>query len=128
MALSERETQSLVERAWRRRAKGRPMRWRILRDMVAVLSLEWMTTSQIQMAMRRLWALKNNTTRDILEELESESAIVQERDEKTQIFKWGASREGVKFWILGTDRIPVGIVQVASTTTLVLKSEARTSP
>jgi len=123
MALSERETQSLVERAWRGRAKGRPMRWRILRDMVAVLSLEWMTTSQVQMAMRRLWALKNNTTRDILEELESEGAIVQERDDKSQIFKWGSSREGVAFWILGTDRIPAGIVQVASTTSFALGLE-----
>jgi len=128
MALSERETQSLIERAWRGRAKGRPMRWRILRDMVAVLSLEWMSTSQVQMAMRRLWALKNNTTRDILEELESEGAILQERDEKTQIFKWGASREGVAFWILGTENIPVGIVQVASTTGFAARLEAGTSP
>ncbi|MBA7589747.1 hypothetical protein ES708_31836 [subsurface metagenome] len=128
MALSEKERQSLLDRAWRRRAKGRPMRWRILRDMVAVLSLQWMTTMQVQMAMRRIWALKNNTTRDILEELESEGAIHQERDEKSQIFKWGATREGVDFWILGTDHIPAGIVQVASTTGFVLKLEVGTSP
>jgi len=128
MALSERETQSLIERAWRRRAKGSPMRWRILRDMVAVLSLQWMTTSQVQMAMRRLWALKNNTTRDILEELESEGAILHERDEKSKIFKWGASREGVNFWILGTENIPVGIVQVASTTGFAAKLEGGTRP
>jgi len=97
--------------------------------MVAVLSLEWMSTSQVQMAMRRLWALKNNTTRDILEELESEGAITQERDEKTQIFKWGASREGVAFWILRMDRIPAGIVQVASTTSFVAGLEkVGTSP
>lgn len=129
MALSDRETESLIERAWRGRAKGRPMRWRILRDTVAVLSLEWMTTSQIQMAMRRLWALKNNTTRDILEELESEGSISQERDEKDQIYKWGASRDGVKFWILGTENIPAGIVQVASTTGFVKKlEEGGTSP
>ncbi|MBA7550173.1 hypothetical protein ES705_42681 [subsurface metagenome] len=128
MALSERETQSLIEKAWRGRARGRPMRWRILRDMVAVLSLEWMNTSQVQMAMRRLWALKNNTTRDILEELESEGAIIQERDDKTQIFKWGATREGVKFWILGTENIPAGVVQVVSTTSFVAKLEVGTSP
>lgn len=126
MELSERETQSLIERAWKRRAKGRPMRWRILRDLVAVVSLKWMTTSEVQMAMRRLWALKNNTTRDILEELQSEGAILQERDDKTQIFKWGASREGVNFWIQGTDHIPAGLVQVASTTGFVLKLEEGT--
>jgi len=128
MALSERETQSLIEKAWRGRARGRPMRWRILRDVVAVLSLEWMNTSQVQMAMRRLWALKNNTTRDILEELESEGAIKQERDEKSQIYKWGATREGVKFWILGTENIPAGVVQVVLTTSFVAKLEEGTSP
>jgi len=123
MALSERETQSLIERAWKRRAKGRPMRWRILRDMVAVLSLEWMTTSQVQIAMRRLWALKNNTTRDILEELESELALAQEKDEKG-IFKWAATMSGVKFWIVKSENIPVGIVQVALSSARVGASEA----
>jgi len=123
MSLSEREREALCVRAWKRRAKGRPMRWRILRDVVAVLSQAWMSTFQVQIAMRRLYALKNKTTRDILEELESEGAIVQERDDKSQIFKWGSSREGVAFWILGTDRIPAGIVQVASTTSFALGLE-----
>ena len=89
------------------------MRWRILRDMVAVLSLGWMTTSQIQIAMRRIYALKNKTTRDILEELEQGMAIVQERDDMTKIFKWGSSKEGVAFWIGKTENIPAGIVEVA---------------
>ena len=89
------------------------MRWRILRDVVAVLSLNWMSTFQVQIAMRRLYALKNKTTRDILEELELDGAVVQERDDKTQMFKWGATAEGVAFWIRGPEFIPVFIVQVA---------------
>jgi len=113
--MSERETEALCVRAWRRRAKGRPMRWRILRDTVAVLSLGWMSTFQVQIAMRRLYALKNKTTRDILEELESEKSVVQERDDKSQTFKWGATVEGVKFWIVKPENIPVSIVQVAVT-------------
>jgi len=113
--MSEREIEALCVRAWRGRAKGRPMRWRILRDTVAVLSLGWMSTFQVQIAMRRLYALKNKTTRDILEELESEKAVVQERDDTSQTFKWGSTAEGVKFWIGKTENIPVSIVQVAVT-------------
>jgi len=113
--MSEREIEALCLRAWRGRAKGRPMRWRILRDVVAVLSLAWMSTFQVQIAMRRLWALKNKTTRDILEELESEVSVVQERDDKSQVFKWGATAEGVAFWILKRENIPASIVQVAVT-------------
>lgn len=115
MSLSPREVAAQKERAWKRRAKGHPMRWRILRDAVAVLSLEWMTTSQFQIAMRRLWALKNKTSRDLLEELEEEKAVVQEREEKTQLFKWGATREGVAFWIGKMELIPALTVQVAQT-------------
>jgi len=113
--MSGREIEALCVRAWRGRAKGRPMRWRILRDVVAVLSLGWMSTFQVQIAMRRLYALKNKTTRDILEELESEKAVAQERDDKSQVFKWGATAEGVAFWIGKTENIPASIVQVAVT-------------
>ncbi|GAJ08901.1 unnamed protein product, partial [marine sediment metagenome] len=81
-------------------------------------------TSQIQIAMRRLWALKTRTTRDILEELEMERSILQERDEKSQIYMWGATREGVAFWILGTEHIPVGVVEVASISRSVKEFEA----
>jgi len=120
---SPKEIQAQKERAWRNRAKGHPMRWRILRDMVAILSLGWMTTSQVQIAMRRVYALKNKTTREILEELEQGKAISQERDDKSQIYKWGSSRKGVAFWIGKTENIPAGIVEVAYLTLSVNESE-----
>ena len=113
--MSGREIEALCLRAWKARAKGRPMRWRILRDTVSVLSLAWMSTFQVQIAMRRLYALKNKTTRDILEELESEKSVVQEKDDKSQVFKWGATSTGVNFWIGKTANIPAGIVEVALT-------------
>ncbi|GAH90139.1 unnamed protein product, partial [marine sediment metagenome] len=72
-----------------------------------------------QIAMRRLYALKNKTTRDILEELESEKSIVQERDDKTQVFKWGSTKEGVEYWIGKTENIPVSVVLVAATSSCV---------
>ena len=110
-------------RAWKNRAKGHPTRWRMLRDAVAVLSLKWMTTSEFQIAMRRIWALKNTTARDMLEELEQGGAIVQEKDDRAGAYKWGATRNGVKFWIVQVDRIPAGIAQVVETTPFVLESE-----
>ena len=115
MSLSEPEKEKLRESAWRRRAKGHPTRWRMVRDGVAVLSLGWMTTSQFQIAMRRIWALKTKTSRDLLEELQEEKAIAQEKDEKSGLYKWGATRSGVAFWIRDVSAIPAGIVEVAST-------------
>lgn len=113
MTLSEEERESLCVKAWRKAAKGKPMRWRILRDVVACLSIAWMNTSQIQIAMRRLWALKNKTTRDILEELEMEKAIVQEKSPQ-DVFRWGATKEGLAFWVKKKNFIPASVVQVAS--------------
>lgn len=101
--------------AWRRNAKGRPTRWRILRDLVALVSLHWMTTEQVQVGMRRLWALKNKTTRDMIEELESEGTLHQSKDEKTNRFMWHATQSGVAFWITSPNHIPAGLVEVAST-------------
>lgn len=114
MSLSENEREELKVKAWKRRAKGHPTRWRMLRDAVAVLSIAWMTTSQFQIAMRRLWALKNTTSRDMLEELEQERSVLQEKDDKTGLYKWGSTPDGVAFWIVKTDRIPVMVVEVAA--------------
>ena len=108
------ETEAMRLRAWKNRAQGHPTRWRMLRDAVAVLSLQWMSTSQFQVAMRRIWALKATTSRDILEELEEGRSVVQEKHHTLPGYFWGATKTGVAFWIKSTDRIPAGIVQVAS--------------
>ena len=115
MALSDKEIEAQKVRAWKARAKGHPTRWRMLRDCVAILSLGWMTTFQAQMAMRRLWALKNRTTRDILEELEAENSIQQLKHEEKGMFMWGSTTDGVSFWIRKVTNIPAGIVEAAET-------------
>ena len=122
---SVKELESDKVRAWKNRARGHPTRWRMLRDVVAVLSLGWMSTFQIQMAMRRLWALKNRTTRDMLEELEMEKSISQERDDlyPEKGYLWGATPNGVAFWIKEVKAIPAGIVEAALTSQSVSESE-----
>lgn len=121
----ERETEDMRLRAWKRRAKGHPTRWRMLRDAVALLSLAWMSTVEFQTAMRRIWALKNNTSRDMLEELELGGSVKQEKHYEGE-YKWGSTRSGVTFWILKTERIPAGIVQVAGLGRLANVSEVKT--
>lgn len=117
------ETEAMKGRAWKTSAKGHPTRWRTLRDAVAILSLRWMDVSEFQVKMRRLWVLKNNTSREILEELEQGGSVKLEKDPYGD-YKWGATREGVAFWLRAVDRVPATIVQVALTTWNVRESEA----
>ena len=88
------------------------MRWRMLRAAVAVLALDWMNTSQMQIAMRRLYALKPGTTRDILEELEAGGSIKQSKDPQG-FYSWEATSKGVGFWVGSSAFIPASIVLVA---------------
>jgi len=118
----EREKEEGIIRRWKARAKGKPIRWRMIRDVVACLSLAWMTTSQIQIAMRRLWALKNSTTRDLLEELEQENSVLQAEAPKGG-FKWGSTKSGRAFWVGQTKDIPASTALVASTSAFVSTSE-----
>lgn len=119
------EKEERLVKKWKRKAKGKQNRWRMLRDCVACLSLAWMDTSEIQIAMMRLYALKFKTTRDMLEELENGRAIRQEKTYDGDRFKWGATTEGVFFWIgkEGVKLIPASIAQVVQITTSVNGSE-----
>jgi len=109
-----REREEKLIRKWKGKAKGKPMRWRMLRALVACLALDWMNTSQVQISMRRLYALKNTTTRDMLEELEEEKSVRQSKD-PLGAFSWEATPSGVAFWVGKTKDIPALIVQVAET-------------
>ena len=126
MSMSAKEIEANKVRAWKARAKGHPTRWRMLRDVVALLSLGWMSTFQVQMAMRRLWALKNRTTRDILEELETEKSVRQMMHEEKKMFMWGPTEDGVSFWIRSVKHIPAGVVEAAETSRSVSGFDAET--
>lgn len=108
------EKEEGVIRRWTQRGKGKPIRWKMIRDLMACLSLAWLDTFQSQIAMRRLWGLKPGTTRDILEELELEGSVVQEKHHSGG-FRWGATPEGLAFWVVATKAIPAATALVAST-------------
>ena len=99
--------------------RGRGLRWGILRDMVAVLSLAWMTTSEVQAVMTRLRGLTYRKTIELLDELQKEGSIVQEKDKKEKRYKWGANKRGVLFWIKTVRAIPVWIAEAVSITRVV---------
>jgi len=111
---SDIEKEEGVIRRWTARGKGKPIRWKMIRDLMACLSLAWLDSFQTQMAMRRLWGLKPKTTRDLLEELELEGSVVQEKHPKGG-FRWGATPDGLAFWVVKTQAIPASVALVAST-------------
>ena len=116
------EKEEGVIRRWDSRGKGKPIRWKMIRDLVACLSLAWMDTFQAQISMRRLWGLKPKTTRDMLEELELEGSVVQDKYHSGG-YRWGATKTGVAFWVVKPSAIPARIVLVASISAFAKASE-----
>ena len=125
MSLTEREVQEEKEKAWRNRAKGRGVRWRMIRDTLATVSVYWMNLSEVQICMIRIWGLTKAKTREILEEMVEIGDVDVKKDPTTFNMLYKLKPERVKFWMgrRGTEGIPAGIVQVVETTMLVSKSE-----
>lgn len=118
------ETERLKEIAWRKQRRG--LRWNILRDIVAVCSLKWMDTSEVQDVMLHIHGITHTKTVSLLAELERPGFVIQERDERDKIYKWGTTPKGVKSWLpMGKmSGIPAGIVQAVEISRRVKESEA----
>jgi len=119
MDLSASEIEHLRLISWQNRAKGRGVRWRMIRDVLAVVSSSWMTLFEVQDCLVRLWGLTRNKTREILEEMVSIGDVLVEKDEKfPHQLKYYLKPERVNFWLgpQGIPGIPAGIVQVVELT------------
>jgi len=116
MTLSGREVESLRVKAWKARAKGRGVRWRMIRDCVSCVSTEWMTSSEVEVCMIRIWGLTRKKTRELLEEMVQIGDVLVEKDDKSQEMKYHLAPNRVKFWLgpQGIKGIPAGIVQVVA--------------
>lgn len=125
MSLTERELANQKEKEWRNRAKGRGVRWRMIRDTLATVSVYWMTLSEVQTCMVRIWGLTRNKTREILEELAEMGDVQVKKDPSSHNLLYKLKPERVVFWmgVRGVEAIPAGIVEVVETTMLVSKSE-----
>jgi len=122
--VGERERESIFQAsAWWRNAKGKGLRWRILRDLLATCSVEWLSTSEIFDTMTRIRGVTHGKTRELMTALEGMGDLSQERDEKDQVFKWHATRQGVSYWLGKPGDIPAGIVEAVRITKAVSKRE-----
>jgi len=112
--MSEKELEELKVKAWGNRAKGRSVRWRMIRDTMSVVSVYWMTLSEVETCMVRIWGLTRKKTRELLEEMVSIGDCIVEKDEKTHDLRYHLKQDRVKFWlgVHGLKAIPAGIVQV----------------
>jgi len=121
MSLGEKSATEIAQmrvRAWKNRAKGKGVRWRMIRDTLATVSVYWMTLSEVETCMVRIWGLTRKKTRELLEEMVQIGDVMIEKDDKTHELKYKLKQDRVKFWMgpQGVQGIPVGIVQVVETT------------
>jgi len=123
--MSEREVEQQREKNWKNRARGRGVRWRMIRDTLATVSVYWMTMEEVQTCMIRIWGLTKNKTRELLEEMVSIGDVELKKDPTTFNMLYRLKPERVKFWmgLRGASGIPAGIVEVVETTMLASKSE-----
>ena len=113
----EREPEKVQDREikWDKSAKGKGNRWRMLRDIVALLSLTWMNLTMIQDTMLRHRGLSRSKVVEMLDQLERSGDIkpVSGKIGENVIMGWSTTDQGVSFWIGGTRRnIPVSVARV----------------
>lgn len=108
--------------AWKR--SGRSLRWRLLRIVVAICSLRWMTLVQVQDIMVGLQGLTHAKTLQLLSELERAGYMKQERGDDG-FWMWGSTPKGVTSWLPKGDpaAIPAHIVEEVLTLTPANESE-----
>lgn len=102
-------------RAWKRNAKGRGLRWQIMREIVAVGSRLALTTSQAQDTMSLRRGLSHKKCLELLGELERSKAMEQLMDPKIGYY-WVTTELGVLIYLAGKRQgIPVSVVAEAVT-------------
>ncbi len=125
VSLTEAEVERKKVKGWSLRAKGRGIRWRMIRDVLATVSVYWMTLSEVQTCMVRIWGLTRNKTREILEEMAEMGDVETKKDPTSHNILYKLREERVKFWmgLKGVEGIPAGIVEVVETSMLASQSE-----
>lgn len=123
MTVSQRERED-KELAWKRAGKGNGLRWLILRDLVAGLSVYPMTMMKAQDYLLMVRGISWNTSRTMIQELERLGAVecYQEPEFKTEAYR--TTSRGVTIFLRKRLAIPVRLVQAALTTMNVSAFEA----
>jgi len=117
MTHTEIENDRMKVRAWKNKAKGKGIRWRMLRDLIATISSQWLNSYQIETSMIRLWGTKRKSTRDMIHELVGMGDVKQEKDTREPYeMKYYMNQERVNFWFPtgGLKAIPAGIAEAVA--------------
>jgi len=108
------EIDRMKVKAWKNNAKGKGIRWRMLRDLIATISTSWLNSYQVETSMIRLWGTKRKSTREMLNELVGMGDVLQEKDIQSPYeMKYYMNQERVGFWfpLGGLKAIPAGIAE-----------------
>lgn len=103
------------EVAWKRTGKGNGLRWQILRDVVAGVSLYGMSLEKVQDYLLMLRGVSWNTSRTMLKELERMEAIEANQAEN-KVWYYSATPKGVTIFCRTRRHIPVRIARAVETT------------
>ena len=107
MSLSvEDERDKWVE--WKRNAKGRGYRWILQRNLVCVLSLKPLTTTEVQAVMSLKHGMSNATSFKLMSELRHARALDQFLEADMGYF-WRATDKGVGVYLGSRKAIPAGV-------------------
>lgn len=103
------ETERLV--AWRLRAKGKGLRWQILRDIIVTLSISALRTEDIQNVMNVHKGLTHLKVNQMLDELKQSNCVVQDFDKDRGYF-WAVTQTGISFYVGSRQDIPNSVREV----------------
>lgn len=124
MSLTQRES---VNIKWAKAAKGKGLRWQMMREVLAISTIMPLQISYLKSIMTTMRGIKRNTTQDLLDELEQAGMIKQEVIPPMEGFCWIPTPLGQEMFQLAEDTIPAGIVQVVLTMTNALDSKKKGS-
>ena len=97
--------------SWKKRGRGRGLRWHIQREILALLSRKASNTTDVQATMTRLRGISHKKTIELLRELEIAKCVMQEHD-KYMGYYWIATTMGISVYIGDMKAIPSHIVDV----------------
>jgi len=115
MSVSQKERED-KELAWKRAGKGNGLRWLMLRDLVAGLSVYPMPMMKAQDYLLMVRGISWNTSRTMLTELERLGAVEQYEEPEYKTTAFRTTARGVTIFLRRRTAIPARLVQAALTT------------
>ena len=95
---------------WKKRGRGRGLRWQIQREIVALLSRKASNNTDVQAVMTMMRGISHKKTIELLRELEMAQCVTQEHDQRMGYY-WVATSLGVKVYLGDMTAIPLKIAE-----------------